>query len=201
MSSAYPHTLSMHSPLIPMFNPSISLSPFTFLINGSMHSMNSEHDSASPCFTDLNTVSLWDPSKGAQFDPRGPTLLLIRVVFLQVLWFLPTIPAHDLAMINNSKIERVTKMGIKKMVEIHYSTFFVQKAAKWLKLVEKSDFCLFLDAGRHKNFRLAPREGVINDHKLSLAFSLKILPNILLLSSSSFTKVTTTFCSRHHHLL
>ena len=35
-------------------NPSISLSPFTFLISGSIHSMNSEHDSASPCFTDCS---------------------------------------------------------------------------------------------------------------------------------------------------
>ena len=51
---AFPHTLSMYSPLNPMFSPSISLSPFTFLISGSIHSMNSEHDSASPCFTDCS---------------------------------------------------------------------------------------------------------------------------------------------------
>ena len=43
---------------MPMFNPSISLSPFTFLISGSMHSMNSEHDSASPCFTDCSMLIL-----------------------------------------------------------------------------------------------------------------------------------------------
>ena len=36
--------------------------------------------------------SLWDPSKGAPFDPRGPTLLLLTVVLLRVLRFLPTIP-------------------------------------------------------------------------------------------------------------
>ena len=54
MSSAYPHTLSMHSPFIPIFNPAISLLLFTFLISGSMHSINSEHDSASPCLTDCS---------------------------------------------------------------------------------------------------------------------------------------------------
>ena len=42
-SSSYPHTFSIYSPLVPMFSPSISLSPFTFLISGSIHSMNSEH--------------------------------------------------------------------------------------------------------------------------------------------------------------
>ena len=37
-------------------------------------------------------ISLWDPSKGAPFDHRGPTLLLLAVVLLWVLWFSPTIP-------------------------------------------------------------------------------------------------------------
>ena len=37
-------------------------------------------------------LSLWDPSKGAPFDFRGPTLLLLTVVLLRVLRFLPTIP-------------------------------------------------------------------------------------------------------------
>ena len=35
-------------PLITIFKHSISLSPFTFLISGSMHRMNNEHDKASP---------------------------------------------------------------------------------------------------------------------------------------------------------
>ena len=37
-------------------------------------------------------ISLWDPSRGAQYDPRGPTLLLLTVVLLRVLRFLPTLP-------------------------------------------------------------------------------------------------------------
>ena len=40
-------------------------------------------------------LSLWDPSKGAPFDPRGPTLLLLTVVLLRVLRFFPTIPPPD----------------------------------------------------------------------------------------------------------
>ena len=54
-------------------------------------------------------VSLWDSSKGAPFDPRGPTLLLLTVVYLRVFQFLPTIPSlgggvtpHDMAKINDS---------------------------------------------------------------------------------------------------
>ena len=56
-------------------------------------------------------ISLWDPSRGAPFDPRGPTLLLLTVVLLRVLRFLPTIPLlggryapHDVAMKNKNKI-------------------------------------------------------------------------------------------------
>ena len=38
----------------PMFSPSIVSSLLTFIINGSIHSMNREHDRASPCFTDCS---------------------------------------------------------------------------------------------------------------------------------------------------
>ena len=52
-------------------------------------------------WTDYNTSTkkklkditvAWDPSRGALFDPRGPTLLLLTVVLLRVLRFLPTLP-------------------------------------------------------------------------------------------------------------
>ena len=37
-------------------------------------------------------ISLWEPSKGAPPDFRGPTLLLLTVVLLRALRFLPTLP-------------------------------------------------------------------------------------------------------------
>ena len=67
--------------------------------------------------------------------------------FLRVLRFLPTIPPlgggmppHDLAKINNSKIERVTEMGIKKYLHnlfINGSRYFEPKKEFSAKLKKK----------------------------------------------------------------
>ena len=67
-----------------------------------------------------NHINRNEDVKGPHLDPRRPTILLLTVVLLQVLWFLPTIPLlgggmpHDLAKVKNSEIERVTEMHIKK---------------------------------------------------------------------------------------
>ena len=47
----------------PILSPSIVSSLLTFCINGSIHSMKSEHDRASPCFTDcsMSILSVLNP--------------------------------------------------------------------------------------------------------------------------------------------
>ena len=61
-------------------------------------------------------ISLWEPSKGAPPDFRGPTLLLLTVVLLRALRFLPTLPlpGRGIDAERQKQIERVTEMDTKK---------------------------------------------------------------------------------------
>ena len=148
MSSAYAHSLSIVVGF-PMFSPCIDWSQFTFLIKGSMHSMNKEHDIAV-----FKNLTFWGTRfrESTSFVEKTPNCQKMTFhLFLFFFWF-----------VKKKKIQK-QKNGLKQQ-KIISKSFWVPNLkhlrAGWntQQTATISDWTISSQNGFHKLFyRLVPK--------------------------------------------